>query len=296
MKSAVTAIAVLVASGHAHAETPAALVADGQELARRGQIGDAIAKFREADRLSPDAIHACLIGLAYLRGGALPDAELMFASCHTRATGPLPPWVAIEEEALASRLAKAELGTVALTIDPAIVELRVPALLSGAPFPVRKTLHLPPGPHRIVGRSADRREVVGEVTATVGIPRDVTLVLPAPGLGRPDAALRPRSATRSPGPTYLMIGGGAVVIAGVAIHAFAVAPARNRLDDAATGVEYDDHYDAFALRRNLTIGCYAVGAAALITGFVLGRRSSEAPRITAHVAEGGARVAMEWSR
>ena len=182
------AMVLMLAPPSARAESADELVAQGQELAREGRIGDALARFRAADAAEPRAVHSCLIGLAYLRGAALGNAELSFAQCHSRAqTEPLPGWVAKEEQELAQQMTASRLGTVALTLDPAIVALSVPALLDGARFPPARTLRLPAGTHRIVGTTDDRREL----TATVVVePR-----------GAHEATLSPSVTDPAPGPT-----------------------------------------------------------------------------------------------
>jgi hypothetical protein len=282
----------------AHAEDAASLVADGQDLARAGNIQAAIAKFSAADQLEPRAIHSCLIALAYLRRDELASAQLMFTQCHDRATEPLPAWVTIEEQQLETRVASAGLGTVELTVDPAIVTITVPALLGGVPFAARTRLSLPPGVHRIEGRTAVGRTVAVDVMVVRGRSVPATLVIPPP---EPPATVAPRPAVprprpRSSMPSYLMIGGGVALAVGGAIHVFALRPARSELADATTPEAYDAQYSAFARSRYATIGSYTIGAAALIAGVVLSRRSDEGPQLLTHVGQGGAIVTLVWDR
>jgi hypothetical protein len=274
------------------------LVTEGQALARQGRIGDALAKFREADQLEPRAVHSCLLGLAYLRGGALGNAEISFATCHRRAgTETLPPWVAKEEADLAQKLTSSELGTISLTVSPSITELAVPALLDGAWFPVTTTLHIPAGSHRIAARQSDGSEVstVVEVKARENSTTELPPA-PTPPKTEPSSPARVEvspPARPSPLPKIVLAVGGASVVAGVLVHALAVRPAYNDLDRAMTGDEYDQKLPAYELRRNVTVALYGVGAVALITGALLyARQPSDGPRISAQVGASGGSVVL----
>lgn len=307
------AVMCLLAPVAAHAETADELVAEGQELARQGRIGDALARFRAADAAEPRPVNSCLIGLAYLRGGALGNAELSFTQCHRRAQAtPLPAWVAKEEQDLAQRLAASELGTVTLTVDPTVTTLTVPALLDGAAFPATRTLRLPAGTHRIAGRTAAGRELALSIdvrargthdgrlapaaSASTESPTEepATLTGPTPPL---DVALRaPVAPSRSIVPTVLLATGGAALVAGGLVHVLAVRPARADLDEADSPTAYDDLLDDYTGPRNLTVALYAVGAAAVITGAVLGWRRTDAPVVSASVGDSGAAFAISWQR
>lgn len=308
------AVMCLLAPVAAHAETADELVAEGQELARQGRIGDALARFRAADAAEPRPVNSCLIGLAYLRGGALGNAELSFTQCHRRAQAtPLPAWVAKEEQDLAQRLAASELGTVTLTVDPAITTLTVPALLDGAAFPATRTLHLPAGTHRIAGRTAAGRELAisidvrargthtGTLTPaatppTTGPTSPVDLSTGQPPVGMPPERAAPVTRSRSIVPTVLLATGGAALVAGGLVHVLKVGPARSDLDAADSAASYDDLLADYTGPRNVTVALYAVGAAAVITGAVLGWRRTDAPVVSASVGDGGAAFAISWQR
>ncbi len=302
-------VGCLLAPITALAETSDDLVTQGQELARQGRIDDAIARFRAADAVEPRAVHSCLIGLAYLRGGALGNAEVSFAHCHQRSTAPLPVWVAKEEQDLVARLEASTLGTVTLVLDADIVSLAVPALLDGGAFPPIQRLRLPAGAHRIVGSTRDGGELVTTVVVEQRTAHEATLVAPratAPdpvvpagtGAGdvRPIPAPRPIPPPRSLVPKVFVIGGGAAVIAGALVHVLAVRPARVDLEAAPTGADYDAALGDYTTPRSLTIGLYAIGGAALITGAVLGWRDRRAPIVSARIGAGGATIGLVWHR
>ena len=308
------AVVCVLAPVIAHAETADELVAQGQELARQGRIGDALERFRAADAAEPRAVHSCLIGLAYLRGGALGNAALSFLACHRRAQAtPLPAWVDKEERDLAQRLTASDLGTVTLTVDPAITTLTVPALLDGAAFPVARTLHLPAGTHRIAGRTAAGRELAISIDVrprgthagtlppaatppTTGPTSPVDLATGQPPVGRPPERAAPVTRSRSLVPTVLLATGGAALVAGGLVHVLKVRPARADLDAASTPTAYDDLLDDYTAPRNVTVALYAVGAAAVITSAVLGWRRTDAPVVSASVGEAGAAFAISWQR
>src|SRR4029079_11617073 len=89
----VLAILVLQATALlAHADEVDDLEAKGEELAKQNEYTQAITVFKQADAKRPRAAHACMIGLAYMRREAWPQAELFLALCEKRAApGDQPP-------------------------------------------------------------------------------------------------------------------------------------------------------------------------------------------------------------
>ena len=129
-----------LASVSAHADRAGDLVTEGQELGKQGRFREALGKFRAAEQTSPRALHACLIGLAYLRDDQLGAAALSFADCRRRSTAEPPPtWLVDEEQALAAKLVISQLGTVTLELDPAIATLTVSAIAGGEAFAAAPT-------------------------------------------------------------------------------------------------------------------------------------------------------------
>ena len=96
------------------------LVAQGEALAKAGNFSAAIEKWKTADKFTPRAKHACLIGLAYTRREYWPQAEVFFARCRQTASASdsLPTWLDAAEKQLAEKLAIAPVAAVKLSVDP----------------------------------------------------------------------------------------------------------------------------------------------------------------------------------
>lgn len=108
---------------------------------------------------------------------------------------------------------------------------------------------------------------------------------------------RPR-AEASRVPLVVMVAGAVVTATGATFHVLS-AKTRGRLESAPDADSYFDDRDSFKVQRGVAIAGYAVGAATMVTGLILGVtvfRNREAPRISAAVAPGGAMVTMGWSR
>src|ERR1700733_8442606 len=95
-------IAVALCARSARADEVSDLEARGEQLAKSSEYTQAIAAFKAADLRRPRAVHACMIGLAYLRRELWPQAELFLASCEKRASpGDQPPgWIDAAEHQL----------------------------------------------------------------------------------------------------------------------------------------------------------------------------------------------------
>jgi len=71
----------------------AALVRQGERLAKAKRYNDALIAFKSADKLFPKAEHDCWVGLAYARLQMATQANFYVARCQRRAGGKRPiPW------------------------------------------------------------------------------------------------------------------------------------------------------------------------------------------------------------
>lgn len=270
-------------------------IADGQELAKRGQYDQAIARFKQADAARPRAETACLIGLAHLRAGHAPEAEVRFAQCRERAGDgdPLPDWLDEVQPELATQLAQLTPITVVTAGD-------APIEVSGwrdEPFDAR-AIHLPPGHYAITSGDATR-----EIDVTGKRARTVTLVEARPPPEPPPAIhdhATPRSTHAS---TYVLGAAAGLAVIGVGLHAFVLAPARNTLEGDLDPASYDRDLPAYGDARLAVVGLYGAAAIALGIGLYLrhgemttaradSRRMMIIPTASAH----GAGIAVEWHR
>lgn len=289
-------VSIAMVTTPAHADRAEELVTEGQRLGKDGQLAAAIAKFREAERIQPRALHDCLIGLAYARAGELVASEIAFATCRRRAAlGELPSWVASEERALAATLAVGKLGRLQLELDPEIATIRIAAVGADA-FVPPPAFHLPAGSHVIVARTRDGREVRRTIEIVANEQHTVRLT------ADPDPPATPVPATPSPTrsgsrlPTALLLGGAGAIVAGGLVHVFVVRPAYQELETAADAIAYDDALPRYRAGQIATIGLYVAGAALAATGFVLRAREPERPVVGARVGSGHAMVTVEWRR
>ncbi|MBA2539419.1 MAG: hypothetical protein H0V17_07285 [Deltaproteobacteria bacterium] len=267
------------------------LVTEGQELGKQGRFREALGKFRAAEELRPRALHACLMGLAFLRDDQLGASGLAFADCRRRGTAAEPPpsWVSVEEQALAARLAESQLGTVELELSPEIIMLSTPAIADGDPLAASRTLYLPAGNHMIRGRSRDGRTVA--ITVTVSAKSSHTVVLQL--AERAPVAPFTESAPKLP---WIAIGSGAALATiGALVHVTALRDAHGDADQAAAA-DYDAKLDRYKTTRLVTVSLYAAGAAAIATGLFLRSRHKHAPQLSADVTATRAVLALEWHR
>jgi hypothetical protein len=310
-------IVALIATGSARADTAAARVKTGEDLAKRGRLTEAIESFKAADKLEKRAKHACLIALAYIRRELWPQAEIFLTVCHERATksDPVPDWVALAEKQLAERLATAKVASVNIRVQP--TELATTASIVVSSFEpdeafAPRTIHLPRGKHLITATIEGKDPVSQTLEVTDEAPREVVLDFaprmapaePVP-IRKDDVAARPGPPPpkgRSKLVPYgLVIGGGAVLAAGVVFHATAYKSTRDDLDAASSAgnvMAYDELSSKFDSRRTITIALYAIGAVTLASGLVLDRTvyKDRRPQMSLVPISGGAMAVVGWSR
>jgi hypothetical protein len=118
---------VVPAIAAAQPADPVALRAQGEELARSGRYSEAIDRFKQADRIKPNAANACLIALAYTRRELWPQAEVWLDTCRGRATpaDPQPDWAPTEAKQIRERLAVANVAPVEVVVTPPNAEVTV---------------------------------------------------------------------------------------------------------------------------------------------------------------------------
>ncbi|HEY1814735.1 MAG TPA: hypothetical protein VGG74_20450 [Kofleriaceae bacterium] len=299
------------------------LRASGEKLAKQGLYSEAIAAFKAADKLVPRATNWCLIGLAYTRRELWPQAEIAIERCHRLAAvdDPLPSWLAALETQLASRLAAADVAAVDIAVEPAgtPAELTVSSFAPDETFHAR-VIHLPFG-HQVISATAPgyvRTDVAIDVVDRKPLHVVVKLIgaehaeplppAPPPVVVTPPAAV---VVARAPEPTppqqptslapWLVMGAGAgVAIAGGIVEATWFKTAHDHLAQATTTSEYAQWSNAFDTRRDVVIGCYALGAVAVGVGVVLeltGHHADErSVQISASPMPGGSVVTIGWSR
>lgn len=301
------AVLILLASRIASADEVDDLVAKGQELAKQSEYTQAIAVFKQADAKRPRAAHACMIGLAYMRREAWPQAELFLALCEKRAVpGDQPPdWIDQAEQQLAQKLSAAQIPAVTILVSPGNIGARL-TVSSFAPDEVfdPQTIHLAPGKHVIEVTAPGYRTEHKEITVQAGQPQTVTFELqrekaavgtftpPPPGKETP-----PRSAGTSKVPW--IVAGAGVTLVGISIvyDIAAVVPAHRQLETAETGAAYDFYAGDWRAKRNTTVGLFAVGAITAGIGIALHYTVyKDGPQITPQVSDHGAAVVLGWQR
>ena len=297
----VIALVLVTASTVVYAEPSAQdLQAQGEQLAKDGRFSEAIDAFKAADKQQPTASHACLIALAYTRRELWPQAEIFLARCHERATpaDPLPDWVPVAEQQIHDRLATANAAPVTIQVTPATAQLAVSSFAPDETFSPR-TIHLPPGHHVIIATAPGFETAQKEVAVDSKDPQTVTIDLqpvgqqkPVPKLDVPVAPPPPAEHHSSFG-KKLVIGGAVLAGAGLITYGWmGYEWSQLRTQDPA---KWDAHDGNYSLARGLTIGLWAVGGAALVTG-LLWPSSPERPAIAVMPSNGGGMVSVGWSR
>jgi hypothetical protein len=296
----VLVLAVLTAATVAHADPSAAdLQTQGEQLAKDSRYSEAIDAFKAADRLQPTAGHACLIALAYTRRELWSQAEIFLARCHERATpaDPLPDWVPVAEQQIAERLATANAAPVTLDVSPsnAPVQFTVSSFAPDETFGPR-TIHLAPGRYTIIADAKGFETGRVDVEIATKDPKFVKITLqpaaPRVNLLAHDRVAMPHRES-SPWPKRLLVGGAVALGAGVVTYGW-MGYEWNQMRD--TGAAWDDHKSNYELSRTLTIGLWAVGGAAVITGLVLRHHDEHAPAVAAMPIQGGGMAFVGWSR
>jgi hypothetical protein len=304
----VLALVVVAVSSVAYAEPSAAeLQATGEQLAKDGRFSEAIDAFKAADHLQPTAGHACLIALAYTRRELWPQAEIFLARCHERATpsDPLPDWAPVAEQQIAERLATANAAPVTIEVTPsdAKVQLTVSSFAPDETFGPR-TIHLPPGQHVIIADAPGYATARVEVNISNKEPKLVTITLAPESIGevRRVAPMHGELAVDGGRQTIrpsiwtkrLVVGGLALAGAGLVTYGW-MGYEWNQMR-SGSAAQWDAHQSNYALSRGLTIGLWAVGGAAVITGLVLPHHDERAPAVAAMPIAGGGMAFVGWSR
>jgi len=97
-------------------------------------------------------------------------------------------------------------------------------------------------------------------------------------------------------PRYVMVAGGVAVLVGATAHVLAWRT-RDRLANTSDADTYYSDRESFGLERGVAIGGYAVGAATIATGLVLGLvMRPRGLEVSVSPTAGGATVAVGWSR
>lgn len=230
----------------------------GADLGAAGKFEEAIEKFREADALVSRPIHACNIGLAYVKLSLWASANYYLRRCKTTwKDGGLPGWVDRRLEESESALASGRFAELEVRAEPAGAKIRVDPF-PGEVLQVAGAIWLPFGAHGVTvtkdGFATARKQVVIASTTR----KQVSIALePVPDQPPEDSAsdadpLDPRSSGESklvtPPPQrgevrdhgngrnrgYLLAGIGtgaaSVVLGGVAMAGYLMA--RNAEDEA----------------------------------------------------------------
>lgn len=244
------------------------LATQGEALAKAGDYSRAIDAFKAADKQHPSTRNVCMIGLAYLRREAWPQAELFLATCKERAaTGdPAPDWLPSAEQQLAEKLAAANVATVAIDVVPvANARVTVSSFALDESFTAPRTLHLAPGRHTFEIHADGYELATRTITISDRQPQTVHVELvpvaavPAPRKPVPAPAPEP-AASHTP---YVVMGAGAVLGAGALIYGLAVVrPMQSRLSETTDRAYYEAERDRFLPRRDAT---FVVGGAAILT-------------------------------
>lgn len=320
----VAVVASLAAPRPALADDPAALIREGEALAKGGEFAAAIDRFKRADRIASRAELACKIGLTYLRLARAPQAELFLRRCRARATAddPMPAWIADAERQVADQFAATPHATVDLRVLPpgTSASIVVSTFAADEPFEPQ-VIRMPLGRHVLTVRAdgLSPRDMTLDITQPGSQVVEITLerllpvetspatpttpvgpttpVRPAPIVTAPagDAFVEP-DAGRRQWANRAFVAAGVAGAGAIALHVLAYR-ARKRLDNAETPAEYRMHESAFDFERVGTFSLY--GVAALVGGIGLYLRLSERDtpvRVDATVGGGGASITLGWTR
>jgi len=269
------------------------LVTEGASLGERGLWDDAIARFEEADRLFPRAIHACNIGLAHARAGRPERALVHLTACQARATEPLPAWVAKRIDDTRATLTKGAYAP--LELVPKTAGARVTLSHFGdAPFVPPATVWLPFGAHRltasaighvtldedliVASKDALRRVVDLAPTPTLApepgpepAPEAGPEAPPEPGPEAPTSLVaEPAPAPSSTLPAWVVIStGGGALATGAIFYGLALGSKAEAEGFVDGSDDYREAKETFTTQRSLAYGFLAGGAAVTAVGVVL---------------------------
>ncbi len=304
------------------AERGVAAASEGRRTGNAAKFTEAVALFKEAFALHPDPEYQCSIGIAYRDLKDPARAHLYLGRCIARTTAP------DRKEALAKVQAKLEADLrathvpVDVVVDPPGAQVTV-STWADDPFAAPWLVWLPPGAHTLdatasgyqpgnqqieIKAGAARQTVSIALTRPVVAPVDPPPDQPPPDKGPPDdggaGAMQPPDPPRDDGgrpsrlPGKLLIGGGAVLLAGGALfHALAVGNIGD-LDALAGDPRRPAKVSTIEKQRAAAIGLYAGGAAAVGIGLWLTLRTPErSSAVTvAPLAEGGAMLVWSTER
>jgi len=310
-----------------------ALVEEGNQLGAKGLYAEAIDKFKQADALVPRPLHACNIGLAYVRLSLWASAHYYLARCKTTwAAGALPAWVDRRIQESETQLHAGNFALLKVSPTPATGVVKV------APFPGEplsgQNLWLPFGNHTVtVAADGYESKTQGVLitsktaqTVTIALARVVAKpVVPEPAPTQPQPAQpqeptepmpTPLAGNGEPGDTGLM-GSSAWLYAGIASGGVAVAlgvagvlfrgaadEAKGNAEDYATLMMLDDpatafdDYEADVSKFNslLTVSFIGAGVTAAASAYFFYRYFStpSGPIITGHVGQDNGTVSASW--
>lgn len=314
---------VLALASTASADTPKSadeLRAEGEGHAKRQEYAEAIASFKEADRIAPQAIYSCMIGLTYMRRNLLAQAELFLGRCHTRARDEkLPAWVASADQQLAQALTDGKVSTFAITVTPATAgaSVTVSGFAEDEKFDPQ-TIHLPAGNYAITVSAPSFPDVKKDVVSLgthdvqplaftleqrVAPPIDTQVKQPDPPVVKepiivPPGEDDPPVVEPKPSklPLALFITGGALAAGGGVMHYITWKKADD-LRAATMRPDYDTAAKTFERERIVTFSLYGAAAIALGIGTYLQLTSPESSTSVAAVPlDGGGMVTIGWQR
>ena len=256
---------LLVVTSRASADDD--LAAQGEALAKAGDYSRAIDAFKAADKQHPSTRNVCMIGLAYLRREAWPQAELFLETCKERAASgdPAPDWLPSAEQQLAEKLAAANVAAVAVDTAPVTnARVTVSSFALDESFTAPRTLHLAPGRHTFEVHADDYELASKTITIPDQQPQTVHIELVPVSTHVPvQPAPPPPPEPATSHMPYIVMGTGAAIGAGALIYGLAVVrPMQTRLSDTTDKRYYDFERDRFLPRRDAV---FVAGGAAILT-------------------------------
>ena len=290
------------------------LAVEGNALGRDGKFERAIHKFKQANALFQRALYDCNIGLAYVRLQQFHQAHLFFVRCKERweklEKRPQTPWVTQRVRETVAHLNAGNYSRASIAVTPSHAKVLLSAFETDEHPPMGREFWLPVGTHELVVTAPRHARHTQSLSITRGQLQSVTVTLaklappPAP---RPEPALpvpTPRRAAqtskhkdaattsvstrvaRKPKRPIAAIAvtasGGAALVAGGLFHALAL-QTKSDAEKLEDGQAFRDKRSKFRTQRNIALGLYGVGAAALGTGLYLWIRHSRKPARTSHL-------------
>lgn len=307
-----------------------ALAVQAAKLGRAGKLAEAIARFKAAEALYPQAAYVCNIALAYVRLKRWAQAHLFLSSCRARwirdESRPLPTWVDRRSRQALAKLQAGAFAAIRFSSTPAGATVSVSAFLPDETFTTPRVVWLPTGRHTVTATKAGFKkleqplDVKADGNNTIQL-EAVPVVKPQPKPDPPPATKRPEPkpdptppvvrkpiveptpkpipATRSRAvPALVTAAGIGLAVAGGITHVFAVR-ARDDAEAAQTDTAFMELRDRFRTRRMFTYGFYTAAIVATSIGAYLllrGDRSSEsAVKLGAGATASGGMVWVRWS-